>query len=71
MTLWAEDCSDRILVVVHCSLVEKSTAADWRAAAGQSPADTEPAADCTESYLKVHMNRYISQLLHLWVNMLL
>lgn len=65
MILWAEDCSDHILVVVRCSLVEKSTVADWRAAAGQSPADTEPAVDCTESYLKVHMNRYICQLLNL------
>lgn len=53
-------CTYRIPVAVHCSLVERSTAAGWRAAAGQSPADTGPAVDCTESYLEVYTQVHMS-----------
>ncbi len=56
-------CSNRIPVTVRCSLAETSTAAGWRAAADQNPADTGLAVDYTESYLEVFLHRYTCELL--------
>lgn len=57
-------CSNRSPVAAHCSLVERSTVAGWRAAVGRSPADTGLAVDCTESYLEVKASTH--QLLLIW-----
>lgn len=61
-------CSNHSPVAVHCSLVERSTAAGWRVAAGWSPVDTGLAVDCTESYLEVEAHSIYEVVLYHFYN---